>query len=285
MIPSLSPVLSSYLINPQLAEAMRARSSAVAHTVEDAEGLLNSLLLLTVLMLAFAVNQTTAIFSLEDYLLADQREALSYWNAQGRPEIIENGPWGRGPLSHSFITMGYWSILWLVAALALGAISYISLCYSDARESPEFLKMWLKVHRWVMAVAWLAFLVGTFCFLLAMHAAVDMVAPKYTTFTLVNGTPAPDSPELTFGLTPHTGKKLNTAIITVIIITTVLGILLHLVLVFVLHPDRKAPHETTEVDVTSEEAPHETSNKPLSPKEVDELLAALRQVLLSSSAV
>ena len=103
---------------------MRAPSRAVAHTVEDAEGLLNSLLLLTVLMLAFAVNQTTAIFSLEDYILADQREALSYWNTRGRPEIIENGPWGRGTLSHSFIVMGYWSILWLVAALVLGASSY-----------------------------------------------------------------------------------------------------------------------------------------------------------------
>ena len=136
-----------------------------------------------------------------------------------------------------------------------------------------------------MALAWLAFLAGTFCFLLAMHAAVDIVAPRYPTFTVVNGMPAPDSPELTFGLTLREGKKLNATIITVIIVTTVLGILLHLVLVFVLHPDRKAPHETTEADATSEEAPNETSNKPLSPKEVDELLAALRQVLLSSSAV
>ena len=260
---------------------MRARPKlrAVAHTVEDAEGLLNSLLLLTVLMLAFAVNQTTALFSLEDYILADQRDALSYWNAHGRPEIIENGPWGRGTLSHSFIVMGYWSILCLVTALVLGTISYISLCYSDARESPEFLKLWLKVHRWVMAVAWLAFLVGTFCFLLAMHAAVDIVAPRYSTFKIVNGMPPTDSPELTFGLTMRAGKKLNRAIIAVIVATIVLGILLHLLLVFVLHPDRKAPHETTEVDVTSENAPNEKS------KEVDELLAALRQVLLSSSAV
>ena len=54
--------------------AARSKVRAVAHTVEDAEGLLNSLLLLTVLMLAFAVNQTTAIFSLEDFLEADKRE-------------------------------------------------------------------------------------------------------------------------------------------------------------------------------------------------------------------
>ena len=213
---------------------MRATRRTVAHTVEDAEGLLNSLLLLTVLMLAFAVNQTTAIFSLEDFLEADKRDALSYWNMReiGRPEIIENGPWGRGPISHYFIIMGYWSILWLVAALVLGVISYISLCYSDARESPEFLKLWWKVHRWVMAVAWLAFLGGTFCFLLAMHAALDIVAPRYTSFTIVNGTAAPDSPELTFGITLRAGKKMNTGIIWIIIVTAVLGLILHVSLCF-----------------------------------------------------
>ena len=63
-----------------------------------------------------------------------------------------------------------------------------------------------------------------------------------------------------------------------IAVTAVLGVILHAVLVFVLHPDKKAPHETTEVDVKMEKASHETT-------EVDELLAALRQVLLSSSAV
>ena len=85
--------------------APRSKLRAVAHTVEDAEGLLNSLLLLTVLMLAFAVNQTTAIFSLEDFLEADKREARSYWNLKGRPEIIKDGAWGRGPISHFFIIM------------------------------------------------------------------------------------------------------------------------------------------------------------------------------------
>ena len=87
--------------------AARSKVRAVAHTVEDAEGLLNSLLLLTVLMLAFAVNQTTAIFSLEDFLEADKRDARSYWNLKGRPEIIKDGAWGRGPISHFFIIMDY----------------------------------------------------------------------------------------------------------------------------------------------------------------------------------
>ena len=240
---------------------MRATRRTVAHTVEDAEGLLNSLLLLTVLMLAFAVNQTTAIFSLEDFLEADKRDALSYWNMReiGRPEIIENGPWGRGPISHFFIIMGYWSILWLVAALVLGVISYISLCYSDARESPEFLKLWWKVHRWVMAVAWLAFLAGTFCFLLTMHAALDIAVPRYKSFTMVNGTLSePDSQDLGMGITLRVAITLRDGIISVVIVTTVLGIILHVVLVFFLNPDKKAPHETTEVDVKLEKAPQET---------------------------
>jgi hypothetical protein len=259
---------------------MRARSQlrTVAHTVEDAEGLLNSLLLLTVLMLAFAVNQTTAIFSLEDFLEADKREATAYWNYKGRPEIIKDGAWGHGPISHFFIIRGMWSILLLVLALVLGVISYISLCYSDARESPEFLKLWWKVHRWIMAVAWLAFLAGTFFFLQGMHAALDIAAPRYDSFTMVNGTLSePASQDLDFGITLLLGKQMNNGIIWVIVVTAVLGLLLHVVLVFFLHPDKKAP-ETTEVDVTLEKAPQETT-------EVDQLLAALRQVLLSSSAV
>ena len=245
---------------------MRATRRTVAHTVEDAEGLLNSLLLLTVLMLAFAVNQTTAVFSLEDYLLADQRDATSWWNQKGQPEII-GFPGRSGPISDYFLRMGMYSILGLVVALVLGVISYISLCYSDARESPAFLKLWWSVHRWVMAVAWLAFLGGTFCFLIAMHAALEIAAPRYTSFTIVNGTfsePAAQDPDRRGGLTLGKTYPLNYAIIWGTISTCILGIILHVVLVFVLNPDKKAAHETTEVD---------------------ELLAALRQVLLSSTAV
>ena len=253
---------------------MRATRRTVAHTVEDAEGLLNSLLLLTVLMLAFAVNQTTAVFSLEDYLLADQRDATSWWNQKGQPEII-GFPGRSGPISDYFLRMGMYSILGLVVALVLGVISYISLCYSDARESPAFLKLWWSVHRWVMAVAWLAFLAGTFCFLLAMHTALEIAAPRYNSFTIVNGTfSEPTSQDLVMGLTLANTYPLNYAIIGVIIATCILGIILHVVLVFVLNPDKKAPHETTEVDEKKEKA-----------TEVDELLAALRQVLLSSTAV
>ena len=253
---------------------MRATRRTVAHTVEDAEGLLNSLLLLTVLMLAFAVNQATAIFSLEDFLLADQRDARAWWNLQGRPENT-GSPYGRGPVSHYFIMLGMHSILWLVIALVLGVISYISLCYSDARESPEFLKLWWKVHRWVMALAWLAFLGGTFCFLLTMHSALDIVSPRYDSFDLVNGIyREPDSQDLGFGITLWEAKKVNNGLIAVICLLIIFGTILHVVLVFVLHPDKKAPHETTEVDEKKEKA-----------TEVDELLAALRQVLLSSTAV
>jgi hypothetical protein len=54
----------------------------------------------------------------------------------------------------------------------------------------------------IMAVAWLAFLAGTFYFLLAMHAALDISAPRYTSFTIVNGTISePASQDLTFGIT------------------------------------------------------------------------------------
>ena len=257
---------------------MRRKRSAVAHTVEDAEGLLNSLLLLTVLMLAFAVNQTTAIFSLEDFLLADQRDATAWWNNQGRQEFT-GSPYGRGFVSHYFLIMGMWSILLLVVALVLGVISYISLCYSDARESPEFLKLWWKVHRWVMAFAWLAFLAGTFCFLLTMHSALDIVAPRYTSFDIVNGTIAePNSQDLLYGVTLWEARKVNTGIIAFIIILILFGTILHVVLVFYLHPDKKAPHETTEVDKKATEVDKKAT-------EVDELLAALRKVLLSSTAV
>ena len=229
---------------------MRQRSfrRKVEHTVEDAEGLLNSLLLLTVLMLAFAVAQLTATFTLEDFLAADQRDATAWWNKQGRPEICES-PWGRGPISHLFVTTGMWSVLWLVLALVLGVASYISLCYSDARESPEFLKLWWKVHRWVMAVGWLAFLTGSFFFLVGMHAAVEIISPRYKSFKIVNGTfsePAPQ--DIRIGPTLGMAFKQNLAIRYVTLITAVFGIILHVVLVFFVHPDKRAPHETIEVD-------------------------------------
>jgi hypothetical protein len=66
--------------------------------------------------------------------------------------------------------------------------------------------------------------------------------------------------------------------IAFIIILILFGTILHVVLVFYLHPDKKAPHETTEVDKKATEVDKKAT-------EVDELLAALRQVLLSSTAV
>ena len=100
------------------------------------------------------------------------------------------------------------------------------------------------VHRWIMAAGWLAFFAGTFCFLLAMHAALDIVAPRYSSFTIVNGTlNEPASQDLDFGVTAlREGKRMNNGIICVIIMTTFLGIIL---LVFFLHPEKGAPHETT----------------------------------------
>jgi hypothetical protein len=84
-----------------------------------------------------------------------------------------------------------------------------------------------KVHRWIMAVAWLAFRAGTFCFLRAMHFALDISAPRYTSFTIVNGTVSePASQNLTFGITLAEGNHLNTGIIWLIIVTAVLGIIL-----------------------------------------------------------
>jgi len=216
--------------------APRSKLRAVAHTVEDAEGLLNSLLLLTVLMLAFAVNQTTAIFSLEDFLEADKREkhgrimvVLEFERTAGDNQGRRLGARSHLSLLHHYGLLN-WSILLLVAALVLGVISYISLCYSDARESPreqipdDVVEGAPLDHGSCMACLPCA---GTFCFLRAMHFALEISAPRYTSFTIVNGTVSePASQDLTFVITLAEGNHLNTGIIWLIIVTAVLGIIL-----------------------------------------------------------
>ena len=157
----------------------------------------------------------------------------SYWNLKGRPEIIKDGAWGRGPISHFFIIMDYStgpSCMLLVAALVLGVVSYISLCYSDARESPreqipdDVVEGAPLDHGSCMACLPCA---GTFCFLRAMHFALEISAPRYTSFTIVNGTVSePASQDLTFVITLAEGNHLNTGIIWLIIVTAVLGIIL-----------------------------------------------------------
>ena len=126
--------------------APRSKLRAVAHAVEDAEGLLNSLLLLTVLMLAFAlsIRQRPSIFSLEDFLEADATSGRSMVVLEFERTAGDNQGRRLGARTHLSLlhhyAMGYstyWSILLLVAALVLGVVSYISLCYSDARESPR----------------------------------------------------------------------------------------------------------------------------------------------------
>jgi hypothetical protein len=91
-----------------------------------------------------SVNQTTAIFSLEDFLEADATSGRSMAVLEFERTAGDNQGRRLGARTHLSLlhhyAMGYstyWSILLLVAALVLGVVSYISLCYSDARESPR----------------------------------------------------------------------------------------------------------------------------------------------------
>jgi hypothetical protein len=140
----------------------------------------------------------------------------SYWNLKGRPEIIKDGAWGRGPISHFFIIMDYSTglqLVHLVAGSGLGAgrrFLYQPVLLRRTRIAgiPENVVEGAPLdHGSCMACLPCA---GTFCFLRAMHFALEISAPRYTSFTIVNGTVSePASQDLTFGISLHWRREIT----------------------------------------------------------------------------
>jgi hypothetical protein len=152
----------------------------VEHSMADAEGLLNTLMLLAALLLAFAITLLTGTFSHEDLLEADERYLAYQFGKEGLPRDHGEIPSAYMIVSYRFLIWGQITVALLTMALLVGALSYVSLMYSNAREDAGEFEMWFTYFRWVIAIAYLFFIVAVISFFWFNHTAIDMSYPWYT---------------------------------------------------------------------------------------------------------
>ena len=173
------------------------RSNNVAghlSSVDDAISLLDTLLLLSALQLAFSI---TAMQSIEhgDLVDADKRYIMTL--CASNPEhskkcdflegSVEEFPW-IDMISFRYMRNSFTAITFNLVALSIGISAYISLSYSDCREDPTFFAFWWRVWRFVIFAGYVVFAAGLHAFFSQNHSFVDAVYPHYANPPVYNTT-------------------------------------------------------------------------------------------------
>ena len=151
----------------------------VKHSIGDAEGLINSLMLVAALALSFATTLYTGTFSHEDYLAADARHARWSQASNDIPETSAEFP-TYDILSYRFVREGMWCCSLLIASLCIGVMAHVSLSYSSAREEEAEFELWFKYFRFLILLGYIFLIVGLYVFFGLNHTAVDIAYPRYS---------------------------------------------------------------------------------------------------------
>ena len=157
---------------------------------DDADGLLQTLLLLSTLTLAFAVTLHSGTLGHADFEEADFR-----WSKHMYYQRLSDGRWDQtkmdgdllpgledgfgGLLSVRARTLGYICVSLSVISLFCGASTYLSLTYSNAREDKKYFKSWFKSFRWVILFGYLTFVGAILFFFFLNHIVVKIQYPLY----------------------------------------------------------------------------------------------------------
>ena len=152
---------------------------ALKHSVADAEGLINSLMLVAALALSFASAMYTGTFNHEDFLAADARHAKWSQASSNIPETsAEYNPYDI--LSLRFVRQGMWCMALLICALCVGLFAFVSLSYSNAREDEAEFTTWFKYFKYFIFFGYLLVIAGLYMFFSLNHTAIDIAYPRYS---------------------------------------------------------------------------------------------------------
>ena len=126
------------------------------HSVEDAEGLLNMVLLLDALVLSIVVPYLS-IVDVDGWREIDRLRCVDL------PETcraVDTFAWGNrlahfdGPVSYAFFSVAYMSIIMLFLSLATGLGIYMAMCWSRCREDAKYFDWWFSYARWFILLAY-----------------------------------------------------------------------------------------------------------------------------------
>jgi hypothetical protein len=151
--------------------ARRPTEGSMAHSVDDASSLLDTLLVMASFLLAFSLELTVSTFSHDDLLQADTRNIIV-------KEGLHRDDWFL--LSQDFLNSGLASSTCLLTSVFAASAINISLAYSDARESNAAFNRWFKWFKYGILLSYVVFAVGVCYFFLCAHLAIEMVYPRYS---------------------------------------------------------------------------------------------------------
>ena len=144
------------------------------HNFEDVEALLNNLLLLAALLLAFSISIVTS-YSHDDFVAADTR----YMTAILAVQQAENSNWSIPSITAVFMRYSLQASACFLIALTLGTATSVSLYYSSAKEDASFFNKWLYPFRMIIFVCYGTLLFGIRLFFWQLHSVIDMMFPLY----------------------------------------------------------------------------------------------------------
>jgi hypothetical protein len=158
------------------------------HSYEDAQNLLESLMLVSALLLAFSVGGLQNL-NHDDVVEADARYLVAIGVGYKLPDDL---------LSHRFLNYFLSSVVIQVAALTIAVALYVSLSFSSAREDKGHFALWMSYGKWLIAGDYCLLMAGIFRLFECNMNLVDMKLPMYknnnpsgffntTTNTMVEG--------------------------------------------------------------------------------------------------
>lgn len=163
----------------KLAQVARGAKAIYSHSqcsFEDVEGLVNNLILFATFSFAFSSTLVSGTWSHDDLVEADTRAAELFWSE----EWLDKKDAEEKPFSVGFLQCGYVSMMLLLISVLIGLFMSISLGMSNARESEESLKRWLRFGQPLTLVGYILFFIGMQQFFFAAHLSCEMMYPRYS---------------------------------------------------------------------------------------------------------
>jgi len=170
---SRSSKVAKYLKNKGLG-GWKARNC-----VEDAEALLNIILLLDAFLLSFVIELVIAVLSHDDILAADQRNAGYKYDYDMGLNDLKEEHLGEYVLSVDIVNFGLVSSFFLFVSIILTSCLYVSLNTTDAREDQNCFDAWYRYGFFIIVGCFALFVAALICFFTLLTKVIQAVYPRY----------------------------------------------------------------------------------------------------------
>ena len=161
---------------------MSRTGTKVSVSIDDAEALLNTLLMLTTFTLGFSISFLAA-FGHGDLLEMDHRFLTIFADVDKKKVFGATGGGDTFSPSSTILFRGILSTALLSVSLAIGLGAYLSLLLSNCREDERFYNRWWRWNIPPILIGYILYFIGFITFYATVSISAIGVFPKYCKFT------------------------------------------------------------------------------------------------------